>query len=211
MREVVKGMSQAFETFSAQGNRPPARAADAHLRSIIVDRNGPQQVAPPSPGPQVVDIVGQRRFRHQLISKHQQRLVAGAKKLGPLLQPVDVVLSRPAFPDASLAAGRAGREAPAFHVHQQSRAGIAVDDEIQILDAHIPELGPSRLIDGHIAEPMPLQISLKRRFVMVAPVHAVILISGCLFVHGNLPISNFEQGISNFEVRRLKTIIPFSF
>ena len=53
-------------------------------------------------------------------------------------------------------------------------AVVAENHEIEALDRGIAQKSAARLVDGHVAQPVPLEVRLEGDLVMVVAVHATI-------------------------------------
>src|SRR5207248_7106601 len=94
-----------------------------------------------------------------------------AEDLGPATQAVHVVLGRPRFPDAPRLGGGAAGVTAALDVDEQAQAALAVDDEVEVLDAGGAEVAAPALVDRHVAEAVPLEVGFEGGLVAVAAVH----------------------------------------
>src|SRR5207249_3723252 len=101
----------------------------------------------------------------------EQAAVTLAEDLRPAGQAVHVLLRGPRFPDAARLVRGAARIAAALDIDQQPQAAVAVDDEVEVLDARGAEVAAPALVDRDVAEAVALQVRLEGSLVAIAAVH----------------------------------------
>src|ERR1700736_1818019 len=135
VEEIMDGLGELAIGCTRQVHGRPAWAADAHVLFVIGHRNSAQHVALAAPRPKLTGLVGESSVAGQTIDENQEAAVTFAEYRCPALQAVDVVLGGPALPNAPRFFGRSTGITAALDIDQEPETRLAVDDEIEVLDA----------------------------------------------------------------------------
>ena len=170
MTEIAKRPGDLLERLLRQPDRSPLGTAHAHVLAKIIQRHGAKEIRLALIVPNVRRI-GKRHRRQHAIHEHEQRLIVGAEQRLPMRQAIDIVARRPALPDVARLLRRSAGKLSALDIDEQLGPGRPEHDEVEVLDRHIAEDRPARLIDGDVAKPLLFQERLERGLVGIAAVH----------------------------------------